>query len=153
MCEPHWHLPPRFAVAGQGSACHVLIRQAMRLPYKYSVCLRNSYSLAGNRNENDFLAWIGNAQRRARVWIAPLQRLALLLTNSAHWLVVTGREVEAFVACVVNNLGCARWDESRRSDCRSCRWRWSILRNRCSLRRTIDTDAREDEKDGGRGQP
>ena|ERR1700676_2495196 len=124
------------------------VRAARACP-KRTGCLVES-SLAGDRNEDDFFARIRNAQRRARAWIAPLQSLALRITNPAHWLVGTGREMQTFVARVVNNLGRTRRDELGSSDCRFRRR--SILRDRRSLRRTIHSDARENQEDGGGGQ-
>ena len=149
-CEPHWQSEPDwylragFDVVGQALRLPCLDSASDALALQMFCCLRNSCSLAGNWDEHDFLARIGNTQRRARVWIAPLQGLALLITNPAHGLVVASRKMQTFVACVVNNLGCTRWNELGSSDCRSRRR--GILRDRCPLRRTIHSDARENQK-------
>ena len=157
-CEPHWQSEPDwylragFDVVGQALRLPCLDSASDALALQIVLLLWNLSSLTGNRNEDDFLAWIGNAQGCARVGIAPLQRLAFLITNPAHGLVVASRKMQTFVARVVNDLGRTRWNELGSSDCRSCRRRGTILSDRCSLRPTIDTDARENQQDGRRGQ-
>ena len=95
-----------------------VVGQALRLP---SFCLarwprrplalqivslvQNSFSLAGDRNEYDLFGRIRNAQRRAGLRVAPLQGFKLLGTNTADRFVGAGREMQALVLRVVNNLG------------------------------------------------
>src|SRR2546421_6842601 len=61
-------------------------------------------SLAGNGNEDDFVAWIGNTKRFAGLSVAPLQCLPRLITKTPHWPFGTVCKVQSFVPRVVNDL-------------------------------------------------
>ena len=68
-------------------------------------------SLAGNGNEDDFLAGVGDAKRRARRGITPLPCLLRLITEAPQRLLRAVGEVQALVASIIDDLCRPRGNE------------------------------------------
>ena len=77
------------------------------IDFMFMVCWLVEFrkSLAGNGNELDLFARIGNTQRGAGGGVTPLQRLVRLIAHAAHWLIRAIGKVQALVPRIVNNLG------------------------------------------------
>ena len=75
-------------------------------------------SLKGNRREDDLLRRIGDAQRRTRLRVAPLHRLAGVVADPPErTLRLVRRENETFVVLAINDLASAA------EGCKPLRWR------------------------------
>ena len=67
--------------------------------------------LAGNGNEDDFLAGVRDAQRCASRWVTPLPRLLCLITKAPQWLLRAVSKLQALVASVIDHLRRASGNE------------------------------------------